>query len=353
MSVTPPKNRREKIEMARYIAQTKGGEVEHIIDELTPAGQPFDDKKLTKRGYMRVKIYDYTAMDGTLLYQSLRYHHHLIKNDKKFLLRHPDPYTEEWIFGQPIKIIYRWPDVATNPDKDVFVCEGEKDADRLASLGLIATTVAGQNWSETAASALRERNVIILEDNDAEGRANAEASAEALRYVAKSIRILKLPGLKHKEDVSDWLDAGRTLDELTALANETPKWGVFLPFMNLAELDNVEVPEQEWAVENRIPLGYTTLFSGEGASGKSLLQLQLSVAHVLGKDWLGTPVRQGPALFIDAEDNENIIHKRLADILFYYRAKFADVAGKLHITSLTGQDAVLATLSRKSTRIEL
>jgi hypothetical protein len=62
--------------------------------------------------------------------------------------------------------------------------------------------------------------------------------------------------------------------------------------INISNWDNEPVPEQQWAVEQRIPTRCTTLFSGEGGGGKSLLQLQMSVAHVLGLDWLDSQGRQ-------------------------------------------------------------
>jgi hypothetical protein len=40
----------------------------------------------------------------------------------------------------------------------VFVCEGEKDADRVASLGLCATTVASGEWTSDCIKALAGRD---------------------------------------------------------------------------------------------------------------------------------------------------------------------------------------------------
>jgi RecA-family ATPase len=123
---------------------------------------------------------------------------------------------------------------------------------------------------------------------------------------------------------------------------------VSIPLINISKWDNEPVPQQEWAVSDRIPLGKVAIFSGEGAAGKSLLQLQLSVAHVLGGEWLGVPARKGPALFVDAEDDGPVLHKRLADILRYYdNATFADAAkAGLNLASLSGQDAVLGYFNR-------
>src|SRR5262249_1991249 len=95
-----------------------------------------------------------------------------------------------------------------------------------------------------------------------------------------------------------------------------------LPFIDMSNWDDEPVPELEWAVLDRIPLHKVTLFSGEGSAGKSTTQLHLSFAHALGRDWLGTMPELGPALFIDAEDDEKILHRRSAAILNHYQCTF-------------------------------
>jgi RecA-family ATPase len=339
--------RKKKIELiARYKEATKGGELHRWIDKITPVGRTFDVKKLEKAGYRLTATYNYTSPEGHLLYQSLCYRHRHVKAKKHFVLRHEDPdVPDEWLFGSnDLKVLYRWQALCAAPDAVVYFCEGEKDAERLAALGLVACTVAGQNWSQEAAEALRGRHVCILEDNDKEGRANAVASAEALRFFARSIRIVSLPDLPHKGDVSDWLDAGHTKEELIAICEATPADGVKL--FNIWELDDVDIPIQRWSVPDRIPCGYTTLFSGEGAAGKNLIQLQQCVATALGFNWLGVSPRQGRAVFFDAEDDTTVIHRRLYDILQHYGCRFADLKDKLYISSMIGQDAVLATSNR-------
>src|SRR5262245_25817474 len=73
-----------------------------------------------------------------------------------------------------------------------------------------------------------------------------------------------------------------------------------LPYIDMSGWDTTPAPEREWAVEHRIPMYQTHLTTGHGAIGKSLLELQRAVAHVLGKPWLGLPVRQGPAIYLGA-----------------------------------------------------
>ncbi len=135
-------------------------------------------------------------------------------------------------------------------------------------------------------------------------------------------------------------------------AEQSVDWRIAMPRLNISNWDNEPTPEQEWAVPDRIPVAKTTILSGEGAMGKSLIELHQCVAHVLRREWLGTMPVEGPAVFIDAEDDGKVIHKRLADIIRHYGVKFADVAKDLHLVSLAGQDAVLGSFNRKTNRIE-
>jgi putative DNA primase/helicase len=71
---------------------------------------------------------------------------------------------------------------------------------------------------------LRGRHVVVLPDNDGPGRKHAEQVAAATHGTAASVRIVELPGLPEKGDVSDWLDAGGSADELIRLADATATW---------------------------------------------------------------------------------------------------------------------------------
>jgi RecA-family ATPase len=118
-----------------------------------------------------------------------------------------------------------------------------------------------------------------------------------------------------------------------------------LPWIDTSNWDNEPVPEQKWAVLDRVPLHQVCLFSGEGAVGKSIAQLHLCAAHALGRDWLGSLPEPGPAIFVDAEDDAKVLHRRLAAVADHYQVTFSDMVD-LHLISLAGHDAVLATASR-------
>jgi RecA-family ATPase len=118
--------------------------------------------------------------------------------------------------------------------------------------------------------------------------------------------------------------------------------------INLAPWDDEEPPDQEWGVYNRFPARQTAILSGEGAIGKSSTLLHLSAAYTLKHvDWLGAILDHGPALFIDCEDEEKVLWRRLAPICRHYGVRFADlITGGLHLVSLVGHDPVLAVASR-------
>ena len=106
----------------------------------------------------------------------------------------------------------------------VFICEGEKDVDRLRSVGLVATTNPGGagKWRDDFSEALRGRQVCILPDNDEPGSKHAQQVARSLGKVGALVRILNLEKLPAKGDVSDWLDAGGAAEELDRQAWNCP-----------------------------------------------------------------------------------------------------------------------------------
>lgn len=112
-------------------------------------------------------------------------------------------------------------------------------------------------------------------------------------------------------------------------------------FFSAAELDGKPVPPREWLVHDLIPHRNVTLLGGDGGTGKSLLALQLAVSAVLGCAWVGRAVAAGSALVLSAEDDQDEMHRRLADIARGTGRRLSDL-GALTIRSLAGEDALLA-----------
>ena len=176
-----------------------------------------------------VATYSYRDAAGQVIFQKVRY------EPKSFAQRRPDGrggYT--WGLGDVAPVLYRLPeliDPATSW-QPVYICEGEQDVDRVAGLGLVATcnfdgaSAAGQKpkWRPEYNQHFAGRVVYILADNDEPGQAHVENVARNLRGVAQAVKVVNLPGLPPKGDVSDWLDAGHTKDDLERVCLLTPLW---------------------------------------------------------------------------------------------------------------------------------
>ena len=136
-------------------------------------------------------------------------------------------------------------------------------------------------------------------------------------------------------------------------SGETFQHGEALPWLDMSNWDNEPVPKRDWTIFNRVPARQVGLFTGEGGTGKSILEMMKDVAHVAAKDWLGSLPEQGPAFYIGAEDDAKELHIRLAAIAAHYGVTFKElIEGGLHVLCLLGQDATLCASSGKSGRVE-
>src|SRR5262245_49983864 len=125
-----------------------------------------------------------------------------------------------------------------------------------------------------------------------------------------------------------------------------------LQWLDMSNWDSEPVPERQWAIQDRVPLNQAGLFSGEGGTGKSIIELMKDVAHVAGKDWLGSMPEQGPAFYLGAEDDKDELHIRIAAIAKHYGVTFKElIDGGLNVLCLLGQDATLCAAG-KSGRVE-
>lgn len=191
-----------------------------------------------------VETYDYVDANGELIFQAVR------MEPKRFLQRRP--FRDGWSWKLEGKVQQRargkdWyapgpkgvgevvelppmaaqppyclPQLLASPEATVFVAEGEKDVHRLQELGLVATcNAAGAGkWPDSLNQHLAGRRVVILPDNDEPGRDHARKVRAALKSVGAEVRVVPLPGLPEKGDVSDWLDAGGDVDQLLELVEQ-------------------------------------------------------------------------------------------------------------------------------------
>ena len=238
----------------------------------------------------------------------------------------------DWITGTGIvkgirPVLYNLPAILAEPDRRVFVTEGEKDADTLTGLGLLATTkpegviksatgTDGDRWRPVFTDTLVGRQVAILPDNDDPGRRHAKILASWLHPVCASVRIVDLPGLPPSGDISDWHEAGGTREQLEQLVKATP---VYVPDPGLPSNDadsdiqgpassvppppkrlhgrrevtdrrlNVIVgsdviPETvRWWWKDWLPVGKVVVLDGDPGLGKSGLTLEIAARITTGR----------------------------------------------------------------------
>jgi len=196
-----------------------GCKTEDIVANLELAmGDLFPDRD--QRGNDIVAKYDYLDEHGKMLYQVVR----LVP--KSFRQRQPDGNGGwKWNMEGARRVLYRLPEIAkSKPGAMVLVVEGEKDAEALATFGFLATTNVGGagKWLPEYSAALKGRIVIILPDNDQPGAAHASLVAKALAGVAAAVKVVELPGLPPKGDVSDWIAGGGTRVGLERLIEASP-----------------------------------------------------------------------------------------------------------------------------------
>jgi hypothetical protein len=254
-----------------------------------------------------------------------------------------------WQYGKPKgnPVPYRLPALlAAHISKTVYIVEGEKDADTLVGLGLVATTCpegAGK-WRECLNQYFAGRHVVVLPDNDEPGAKHGEQVASHLHGIAASVRILELPGLAEKQDASDWIAHGNTIETLTALAAETPLWTPPSP-NNLspipdkfskaiadalasvgtaAQLQTMIFPPLKYIVPGLIVEG-CVLLAGKPKAGKSLFALDVALAITADRYCLGDKkCEQGDVLYLALEDRKPRLQRRLTKLLPTFHGKWPE-----------------------------
>ena len=196
-----------------------GCSLESILDKLGLTVRDLSLDSEDGRGERPSAVYDYRDAEGRLVFQVCRF------APKNFRQRRPDG-NGGWVWNlrEVERVPYRLPELidAVKRREQVFVVEGEKDCETLAALELKATTNPGGagKWPKEFAKYFGGARVVILPDNDEAGRKHAQDVAARLHGAAASIKVVDLPDLPPKGDVSDWIQAGHTVDELLQLVEQ-------------------------------------------------------------------------------------------------------------------------------------
>jgi AAA domain len=296
---------------------------EHAPATVTQNGRAHTPRHPARR---IVATYEYIDAAGRVLYRVARF------DPKGFLPQHMTE-AGAWAngFASDERVLYRLPDVLANPGRGVFVVEGEKDADRLAAGGLIATTNPGgaASWRKHAADyaePFRDHpQAIVIVDNDADGRRWAAEVASSVAGVGCPVRVLELADLPDGGDVSDWLEAGHTAEELKHLARDAARWeppgelvsgpemlsagdpvaateSISLPWRTAAEIAATTPEEVAWVAAPWVAAGAITELAGPPkAAGKTTFAFRMGASVLDGADFLGQPTRRGAVVLLTEE----------------------------------------------------
>ena len=181
-----------------------------------------------------VATFVYRHANGSVALRVQRWEHRTERNSKgkprKTFLQHlPRPEGGWTKPGDAPRVPYRLPELLKAPlTRPVYIVEGERCADFLASWGLVATCnsegARKGSWRPELTPHFAGRDVVILADSDDDGQRHALEVATALHGTAAPLRIMTLPDLPEGGDVIDFAAAGGTVERLHAIADAAPEW---------------------------------------------------------------------------------------------------------------------------------
>lgn len=204
-----------------------------------------------KEKYRYVESYFYYSEGGGLLWEKQRF---VLKpgktlddgeRDKYFTQRRPDKdgiergdpaWKDGWVYNldgvEPV--LYLLPQLVaglqSQPEAPIFICKGEKDCHsllRLNQAAVVTTSPSANFWAPEWNELFRDRHVVLVPDNDDVGKSYRDRICNELKPIARSVRVVELPGLGEGEDLTDWISNGGTSDQLTALVARAPGWQPF------------------------------------------------------------------------------------------------------------------------------
>jgi hypothetical protein len=286
-----------------------------------------------------VATYDYNDEAGNFLCQVVRF------EPKDFRQRHRDK-AGDWVWD--IKGIRRVPFMlpelteALAEDRTIFLVEGEKDVLNLRSIGVPATCnlMGAGAWHPDLNSIFANADVVVIADNDPQakdkngklrfhkdgrpvlpGQDHASHVCSELQGIAKRVRYLDLkaawPGCPWKGDISDWIRAGGTADQLFSITEALRDWSpdqatppvpITFPF----PIDGETIPRRQWLIPGMLLRRHLTVLVAPAGSGKSLLTLQLAMMGATAMHWGGwRPRWQLRTLVVNTEDDSDEMRRRL------------------------------------------
>ena len=230
-------------------------------------------------------------------------------------------------------------DFARKTGRTVFLCEGEKAADALKTIGVVATCThnGASSFPEDVVKHLVGLTIAIVPDNDTVGWEYARKAVAALKAVTKSIRVVDLQLDEVKEDAYEFVykyggDKDRLVDLTKATQAIASELDVTTPArligvaktqemqdLELSEVtptregfkleawDDIEDEPVEWLIQGVIPQKSFVALYAPPASFKSFIALDIAECIATGRAFLGNEItRRGAVLYIAGEGHGGI-----------------------------------------------
>ena len=176
--------------------------------------------------------YTYKDENNNPLYMKVKY----VKDGKKsFITKGIDETKSSYKyikdFNTVPKVVYNLSGVkkAIENNNNVYFVEGEKDADNLIKLGFTATTVYSKKWFESYTKQLTGSKIVFIGDTGEAGEQFKQFIWDNVKNIVKAFKVVNLPGLEqlgNNKDVTDWLEAGHTKEELIEAIKDGWDWKV-------------------------------------------------------------------------------------------------------------------------------
>lgn len=274
-------------------------------------------------------IYEYQDALGNRVYEVCRYK--LADGKKTFRQRHTDN-NGHWVWNMEdcTRVLYRLPEILKA--EQVWIVEGEKDADNLAKIGFVGTTNVGGagKWLESYSESLTGKEIVICGDNDKPGQDHVKLVFESVSKVAKNVRVLTIP--PPSKDVSDFIAS--TADAKTRLAQMVQDKhphvnGYAMPCYTISELEGfyqryiASLKQQQLNLGDWLPSfkqairalapGELVVIAGATAVGKTAILQNIAKS-----------ARHLPTIFFEAELARELFFERSIQVAHGSSGKFIE-----------------------------
>jgi len=236
---------------------------------------------------------------------------------------------------------------AKTAGRNIFLVEGEKAADAIKSIGMIATTAhtGAGSWPAAITEYFAGAQVIILPDNDVPGWQYAHKAAEAILPIAKSVKVVDLGLQGQGDDAYEFIEEGAGRDKLVALVkaasiitsvDQVTMPERLNPIINSVQTatpaaediakefeaeptppkeqakigkqiaiehwDSIQDEPVKWLIDKVLPVGSFSALYGPPGSFKSFHALHIAHCIATGTPWMGNEVTEkGAVLYICGE----------------------------------------------------